>query len=69
MLGVIIVAAAGIWTFVFVLVLALCAQAKAGDEAMGISSGGVSARGSEGVVLELVVNQRDPDVRKLPRLA
>jgi hypothetical protein len=71
MLSAIVFAAAGIWILVFVFVLALCRNAKAGDEALDIACGrsGVRDREGEGVVIELAVSQRDRDVRQLPRLA
>jgi hypothetical protein len=69
MLSVILFAAAGIWLLVFAFVLALCRDAKAGDEALDVACGRAPATASEAVVVELPVRQRDRDVRQLPRLA
>jgi hypothetical protein len=69
MLSAIVFAAAGIWILVFVFVLALCRNAKAGDEALDITCSRSGVREGEGVVIELAVSQRDRDVRQLPRLA
>ena len=69
MLSAIVFATAGIWLLVFLFVLALCRDAKAGDEALDIACGRSGVREGEGVVIELVVSQRDQDVRQLRRLA
>jgi hypothetical protein len=69
MLSAIVFAAAGIWILVLVFVLALCRDAKAGDEALDTAFGRSGVGEGEGVVIELVVTQRDRDVRQLPRLA
>ena len=69
MLSAIVFATAGIWILVFLFVLALCRDAKAGDEALDIACGRSVVSEGEGVVIELVVSQRDRDVLQLPRLA
>ena len=69
MLSAIVFATAGIWLLVFLFVLALCRDAKAGDEALDIACGRSVVSEGEGVVIELVVSQRDQDVRQLRRLA
>ena len=69
MLSAIVFAAAGIWILVLVFVLALCRDAKAGDEALDIACGRSVVSEGEGVVIELVVSQRDREVLQLPRLA
>ena len=69
MLSAIVFVAAGIWILVFVFVLALCRSAKAGDEALDIACGRSVVSEGEGVVIELVVSQRDREVLQLPRLA
>ena len=69
MLSAIVFATAGIWLLVFLFVLALCRDAKAGDEALDIACGRSVISEGEGVVIQLVDSQRDQDVRQLPRLA
>ena len=69
MLSAIVFATAGIWILVFLFVLALCRDAKAGDEALDIACGRSVISEGEGVVIQLVDSQRDQDVRQLPRLA
>ena len=69
MLSAIVFATAGIWLLVFLFVLALCRDAKAGDEALDIACGRSVVSEGEGVVIELVVSQRDREVLQLPRLA
>ena len=69
MLSAIVFATAGIWLLVFLFVLALCHDAKAGDEALDIACGRSVVSEGEGVVIELVVSQRDREVLQLPRLA
>ena len=69
MLSAIVFATAGIWILVFLFVLALCRDAKAGDEALDIACGRSVVSEGEGVVIELVVSQRDREVLQLPRLA
>ena len=69
MLSAIVFAAAGMWILFFVLVLALCKDAKAGDEAMDLARARPRVRDAGGVVVELMVNQRDRDARRLARLA
>jgi hypothetical protein len=69
MLSAIVFAAAGMWILFFVLVLALCKDAKAGDEAMDVARARRRVGDARGVVVELVVNQRDRDVRQRPRVA
>lgn len=69
MLSTVVFVAAGMWILFFVLVVALCRDAKAGDEAMDIARARPRVGDAGGVVVELVVNQRDGDARRLARLA
>jgi hypothetical protein len=69
MLSAIVFAAAGIWILVFVFVLALCRDAKAGDEAMGVACTRPRVGDGEGVVVELAIRRRDREARQLPRIA
>jgi len=69
MLSAIVFAAAVMWILFFVLVLALCRDAKAGDEAMDVARARPRVGDAGAVVVELVVNQRDWDARRLARPA
>ena len=69
MLGVIVFAAAGIWILVFLLVLALCKDAKAGDAVMELGRGRLSGVDGERVVIDLLSRRRDADPRQLRHLA
>ena len=69
MLGTIVFAVAGIWLLVVVLVLALCRDAKAGDEALEIACGRVLAGDDEPVVIQLADRRPERNALKLPRLA
>jgi hypothetical protein len=44
MVGVIVLAAIGVWVFVCVLALGICREAKAGDQAMEIACGRYRSR-------------------------
>jgi hypothetical protein len=52
MLGVIVLAAIGLWAFFCALVLGLCRAAKAGDRAMEIARGRYRNRSTDWTVLD-----------------
>lgn len=68
MLGVIVFSAAGIWILVIVLVLGLCQDAKAGDEAVGLAPGPPGRTDGAAPVIELLVRRRESDSRRLSPL-
>jgi hypothetical protein len=57
MVGVIVLAAIGLWVFVCVLALGMCREAKAGDQAMEIACGRYRNRHIDWTVAD----QRQPD--------
>jgi hypothetical protein len=52
MLGVIVLAAIGLWTFFCALVVGMCRAAKAGDRAMEIARGRHGNRSTDWTVLD-----------------
>ena len=56
MLGVIVLAAIGLWVFFCVLALGICKEAKAGDQAMEIACGRYRNRPTDWTVFD----QRQP---------
>lgn len=51
MLGVILLTAAAIWILGFALVLGLCRDAKAGDDALDFACGRISVRDRDGALI------------------
>ena len=64
MLSAIVFAATGIWILVFMFVLALCRDAKAGDEALDVTFAQPRVSYGDRVVVELV-RQRGRDARQI----
>ena len=63
MLGVIVLAAIGLWVFFCVLALSMCRVAKAGDQAMDIACGRYRRRSTDWTVLDR--RQARPASRRL----